>query len=284
MSSPIIKLFHANWSLCSQMVRVALYEKGLNFSEKHIKLCDQYPEGENLNRDFLKLNPLGTVPVIKINEKVTYDSVKIIRELDKLQGNSDINLCNNDFQNSQSWVLNTTITEGVKFASTIGTILPVFSAPLIQSMVKSLPLKSILKILLNHPRRDRKIIFLSMYFFGIAKNMPKAGIKNFVKELISLENVLSDENEFFYGDFSHVDINMMCLFHRLKDLQLEDALYTNRTPLIKNYWESLKNRESYKMGILDYYSDKEYKILHEFYKNQSSTFLKPIIEKLSASK
>ena len=284
MSSPIIKLFHANWSLCSQMVRVALYEKGLNFSEKHIKLCDQYPEGENLNRDFLKLNPLGTVPVIKINEKVTYDSVKIIRELDKLQGNRDINLCNNDFQNSQSWVLNTTITEGVKFASTIGTILPVFSAPLIQSMVKSLPLKSILKILLNHPRRDRKIIFLSMYLFGIAKNMPKAGIKNFVKELISLENVLSDGNEFFYGDFSHVDINMMCLFHRLKDLQLENALYTNRTPLIKNYWESLKNRESYKMGILDYYSDKEYKILHEFYKNQSSTFLKPIIEKLSASK
>ena len=284
MSSPIIKLFHANWSLCSQMVRVALYEKGLNFSEKHIKLCDQYPEGENLNKDFLKLNPLGTVPVIKINEKVTYDSVKIIRELDKLQGNNDINLCNNDFQNSQSWVLNTTITEGVKFASTIGTILPVFSAPLIQSMVKSLPLKSILKILLNHPRRDRKIIFLSMYFFGIAKNMPKAGIKNFVKELISLENVLSDGNEFFYGDFSHVDINMMCLFHRLKDLQLEDALYTNRTPLIKNYWESLKNRESYKMGILDYYSDKEYKILHEFYKNQSSIFLKPIIEKLSASK
>ena len=284
MSSPNIKLFHANWSLCSQMVRVALYEKGLNFSEKHIKLCDQYPEGENLCKDFLRLNPLGTVPVIKINEKVTYDSVKIIRELDKLQGNNDINLCNNDFQNSQSWVLNTTITEGVKFASTIGTILPVFSAPLIQSMVKSLPLKSILKILLNHPRRDRKIIFLSMYFFGIAKNMPKAGIKNFVKELISLENILSDENEFFYGDFSHVDINMMCLFHRLKDLQLEDALYTNRTPLIKNYWESLKNRESYKMGILDYYSDKEYKILHEFYKNQSSIFLKPIIEKLSASK
>ena len=284
MSSPNIKLFHANWSLCSQMVRVALYEKGLNFSEKHIKLCDQYPEGENLCKDFLRLNPLGTVPVIKINEKVTYDSVKIIRELDKLQGNKDINLCNNDFQNSQSWVLNTTITEGVKFASTIGTILPVFSAPLIQSMVKSLPLKSILKILLKHPRRDRKIIFLSMYFFGIAKNMPKAGIKNFVKELISLENILSDENEFFYGDFSHVDINMMCLFHRLKDLQLEDALYTNRTPLIKNYWESLKNRESYKMGILDYYSDKEYKILGKFYKNQSSIFLKPIIEKLTASK
>tara|TARA_X000000950_G_scaffold57753_1_gene69610 strand:- start:2266 stop:3066 length:801 start_codon:yes stop_codon:yes gene_type:complete len=265
------------------MVRVALYEKGLNFSEKHIKLCDQYPEGENLCKDFLRLNPLGTVPVIKINEKVTYDSVKIIRELDKLQGNKDIKLCNNDFQNSQSWVLNTTITEGVKFASTIGTILPVFSAPLIQSMVKSLPLKSILKILLKHPRRDRKIIFLSMYFFGIAKNMPKAGIKNFVKELISLENILSDENEFFYGDFSHVDINMMCLFHRLKDLQLEDALYTNRTPLIKNYWESLKNRESYKMGILDYYSDKEYKILGKFYKNQSSIFLKPIIEKLTAS-
>ena len=28
-----ITLYHANWSLCSQMVRVALYEKGISFNE-----------------------------------------------------------------------------------------------------------------------------------------------------------------------------------------------------------------------------------------------------------
>ena len=35
-----ITLYHANWSFCSQMVRVALNEKGLVFKKKHIKLCD----------------------------------------------------------------------------------------------------------------------------------------------------------------------------------------------------------------------------------------------------
>ena len=90
MSSPNIKLFHANWSLCSQMVRVALYEKGLNFSEKHIKLCDQYPEGENLCKDFLRLNPLGTVPVIKINEKdkstilISTDTEELLKLSDRI--------------------------------------------------------------------------------------------------------------------------------------------------------------------------------------------------------
>ena len=47
-----ITLYHANWSFCSQMVRVALSEKGLVFKKKHIKLCDQYPEGENIDKDF----------------------------------------------------------------------------------------------------------------------------------------------------------------------------------------------------------------------------------------
>jgi len=37
-----ITLYHANWSFCSQMVRVALLEKGFSFDERHIKLCDQY--------------------------------------------------------------------------------------------------------------------------------------------------------------------------------------------------------------------------------------------------
>ena len=54
-----ITLYHANWSFCSQMVRVALNEKGLVFKKKHIKLCDQYSEGENINKDFLAINPLA---------------------------------------------------------------------------------------------------------------------------------------------------------------------------------------------------------------------------------
>tara|TARA_B100001027_G_C16202919_1_gene301429 strand:- start:143 stop:952 length:810 start_codon:yes stop_codon:yes gene_type:complete len=266
------------------MVRVALYEKGISFNERHIKLCDQYPEGENLDEFFLDINPLGTVPAIKINGKIICDSAIIIKELNSLQGSKEINLYKNDNNDTDTLISETTITEGVKFASTLGTILPVFSAPLIQYMVKKLPFKSIVKILLRHPRKDRKLIFLSMYFFNFSKNLPKMGIKKFATELINFENRLSKNNKFFYKTFSHIDINMMCLFNRLKDLQLEDCLNTNKTPLIKRYWNHLKKRDSYDEGILNYYTEKEFSIINDFYQNKSSIFLNPIIEELELLK
>lgn len=280
MESKEIILFHSNWSLCSQMVRVALYEKGIPFKEKHIKLCDQYPEGENLDKSFLDINPLGTVPAIKINERVVCDSAVIIKELNSVQGSKQINLYNNDDNDSDYLISETTITEGVKFASTLGTILPVFSAPLIQYMVKKLPFKSILKILLRHPRNDRKLIFLSMYFLNFSKNLPKIGVKKFASELLNFENRLSKDNKYFYKTFSHIDINMMCLFNRLKDLQLENCLITDKTPLIKRYWNHLQERNSYEDGILNYYTEKEFSIIKDFYQNKSSIFVNHIIEEL----
>ena len=277
-----IILFHSNWSLCSQMVRVALYEKGIPFKEKHIKLCDQYPEGENLDKSFLDINPLGTVPAIKINERVVCDSAVIIKELNSFQGSKQINLYNNYDNDSDYLISETTITEGVKFASTLGTILPVFSAPLIQYMVKKLPFKSILKILLRHPRNDRKLIFLSMYFLNFSKNLPKIGVKKFASELLNFENRLSKDNKYFYKTFSHIDINMMCLFNRLKDLQLENCLITDKTPLIKRYWNHLQERDSYEDGILNYYTEKEFSIIKDFYQNKSSIFVNHIIKELDS--
>ena len=70
MPNPNITLYHANWSFCSQMVRVALCEKGFSYGKHHIKLCDQYPEGENIDKEYLVINPLGTVPAIKIDKNI----------------------------------------------------------------------------------------------------------------------------------------------------------------------------------------------------------------------
>ena len=186
MQDQKLTLFHANWSFCSQMVRVALFELNVHFNEQHIRLCDQYAEGENLDKNFLSLNPLATVPVMKFDNEIIVNSTTIIEELNKrFQGNL------HEYEDN-SFVKQTTITEGDKFASTIGTIIPVFSAPLIEFMVRKLPFKSIMKIFFKHPRKDRKFIFLSMYFFGVAKKFPNIAIKKFVDEILKFEeNTLS---------------------------------------------------------------------------------------------
>ncbi len=281
MSNPNIVLYHANWSFCSQMVRVALLEKGFSFDERHIKLCDQYPEGENIDKDYLAINPLGTVPAIEIEGNIICGSEEIIYQIDKIDSNNNCSLYpdNVDETDVRKWASHTTITDGVKFASTLGTIMPVFSSPLLQYMIKSLPFSSIMKILLRHPRNDRKMIFIAMYFGNPSKKIPFMGVNNYVDEIIKLEKLFSDGRNFFYNTFSHVDINLMCVFNRLVDLGLEETV-SHKTPFIYEYWEKLKSRNSYQNGILNYYTDKEKKLLSEFYKNNDSSVLKAILEQI----
>jgi len=281
MSNPNIILYHANWSFCSQMVRVALLEKGFSFDERHIKLCDQYPEGENIDKDYLAINPLGTVPAIEIDGNVICGSEEIIYQIDKIDSNNNCSLYpdNVDETDIRKWASDTTITDGVKFASTLGTIMPVFSSPLLQYMIKALPFSSIMKILLRHPRNDRKMIFVAMYFGNPSKKIPFMGVNNYVDEIIKLEKLFSDGRSFFYNTFSHVDINLMCVFNRLVDLGLEETV-SHKTPFIYEYWEKLKSRSSYQNGILNYYTDKEKKLLSEFYKNNDSSVLKAILEQI----
>ena len=281
MSHPNIILYHANWSFCSQMVRVALLEKGFLFGERHIKLCDQYPEGENIDKDYLTINPLGTVPAIQIDENIICGSEEIIYQLDKIDSNNTHSLYPKNVNENEirKWTSNTTITDGVAFASTLGTIMPVFSSPLLQYMIKQLPFSSIIKILLRHPRKDRKMIFIAMYFGNPSKKIPFMGVENYVDEILKLEKLFSDGRTFFYNTFSHVDINLMCVFNRLIDLGLEETV-SYKTPLIYKYWGNLKSRKSYKDGILEYYTDKEKELLSEFYKNNDSSVLDAIIEEI----
>ena len=282
MSNPNITLYHANWSFCSQMVRVALLEKGFSFNERHIKLCDQYPEGENIDKDYLAINPLGTVPAIKIDGNIICGSEEIIYQLEKIDSNNTLSLYpdNVDEVDIRKWASDTTITDGVEFASTLGTIMPVFSSPLLQYMIKRLPFSSIMKILLRHPRKDRKMIFIAMYFGNPSKKIPFMGVNNYVDEIIKLENLFSDGRNFFYKTFSHIDINLMCVFNRLIDLDLEETI-SHKTPFIYEYWKNLQLRNSYKDGILEYYTDKEKKLLSEFYKNKDSSVLKAILKQIN---
>ena len=140
MAQSKLVLYHANWSLCSQMVRVALYEKGLEFDHIPMKLCDHYDEADNLDKDFLKkINPTGVVPVLKIDDEIVRDSAYIIERLDKLEGKNDINLWpaeEEEREKLKKWVYETTVTEGVPLGKSLGTAIPIFSLGLIETLIK----------------------------------------------------------------------------------------------------------------------------------------------------
>ena len=284
MTQPKLILYHANWSLCSQMVRVALYEKGLEFDHVPIKLCDHYEEAENISKDFLKnINPTGVVPVLKINDEIVRDSAYIIERLDELQGTNNINLWpkeESERERLRNWVYDTTITEGVPMGKTLGMTIPLFSLGLIENLIKSLSFKAIWKIILRHPRRERKIGFVTMYFTSLKDRVGPLAYKGFVKGILELENNLPDD-EFLFGDFSHADINLMCCFYRLQDLRLDSILEMPELPKINSYWQNLKARDSYKKGILNF-KDHEEK-LDEIFLNKENPHLEKLKKRIKES-
>ena len=93
---------------------------------------------------------------------------------------------------------------------------------------------------------------------------------------MDIEKNLEVSGPYFLGKFSHIDINLMCCFHRLSDVRLEKILEIEELPNIKKYWELLKSRESYKKGILDFYGEKENGDIEEVFGSNVSMHLEPL--------
>lgn len=74
-----LHLFHFTVSNCSQRVRLALEEKGLEWTSHHVNL----PANEHVTADYQRINPNGVVPTLVHDGQVVIESNDIIRYLDE---------------------------------------------------------------------------------------------------------------------------------------------------------------------------------------------------------
>ena len=75
-----IFLYHYNNSVCSQKVRMTLFEKGLEWEGREIDLF----KGGQFDPEYLKLNPKAVVPTLDHDGNVVIDSSVIIEYLDEI--------------------------------------------------------------------------------------------------------------------------------------------------------------------------------------------------------
>ena len=74
-----LHLYHAGFSNCSMRVRIALEEKGLDWTNHLVDLL----KGENITKEYFGINPNGVVPTLVDDGVVIIDSADIIDYLDK---------------------------------------------------------------------------------------------------------------------------------------------------------------------------------------------------------
>ena len=128
-------LYHNNFSLCSRKVRICLEEYKINYLPVHIHIIET-KDCENLSKDFLKINPKATVPVLLHNNQPIYESHEQIRYLmesfpNKL-GESEIV----DFWNEKGSLVGDDPVSGIKEYA--GNCVSLLTQPLFVSMLRKI--------------------------------------------------------------------------------------------------------------------------------------------------
>ena len=76
-------LYDHRSSICSQMARLALVEKGLPFKRRQVDIMET---SEQFSPWYVALNPRAVVPTLKIGEEVVTDTINIVNRAQKFSG------------------------------------------------------------------------------------------------------------------------------------------------------------------------------------------------------
>lgn len=248
------ELYGYGESLASQTVRVGLAEKGITYKQHRVGLEST---GEHLQKAYKAINPASLVPTLVHNGQPIYDSIKILEYLDALAPNQGARLYPSDTANNtevRALVKEFSLDEGVAIGENFGTSMAGLSTQMLAVLLCKRPMWTVIwDYLTKHPSRDRVPIFILVRILG---KPPRFKYRQFVssvaKGMVFIEQQLSHGNEFIAGQYSAADVLLAQLFHRLEVTAFHKVLQSDQLPMIRQYWPRLQQRESYKLGILDF--------------------------------
>ncbi|KAL2339731.1 hypothetical protein Fmac_007671 [Flemingia macrophylla] len=75
-----MQLYHHPFDLDSQKVRLALEEKGIDYTSHHVNPIT----GKNLDSSFFKMNPGGRLPVFQNGSHIIYKTIDVIQYIERI--------------------------------------------------------------------------------------------------------------------------------------------------------------------------------------------------------
>ncbi|CAH0584310.1 unnamed protein product [Chrysodeixis includens] len=260
-----IYLYCNYYSFYSQKVLMALYEKNIEFEPLFIDIT----KGEQYSSWFLKINPRGEIPVLKVKEEVIPDSTRILDYLEffldsdlppLVNVSTDSKVLNNinRFRDMIEALPAGLITVGSFFhphlsgSPKLPFILPV------REILKSGDLSNsnnLRKLAEENP--EAKSILLYKAEIQDRKHEIIMNEEEYTKVLNVIDQVLThvenqlkeqpEGNWLCCENFSIADINLAILLQRLWELGYEGRYWAEgKRPLLEHYYERVKQRESFK--------------------------------------
>ena len=256
-------LYHNCFSLCSRKVRLCLEELEIEYKQEHIDLIET-GKYEVASKNFLRINPGATVPVLLHEGYPIYESHEQIYYLTKESSSSFIIPSAEDEKKLMDyWVKKSSMVGDPMENQHIyaGNCIGALTFPLFASMIKFIKVNKILAGLISHPLKIRVFLFIILKIFGykaFSTNSPirkliYRALKNINDHLHELDNHLktNGENWIINNSFTLADISWAVILHRIEEVGWDEILFREKT-FLKDYFKKVKAKQSFKSSIINY--------------------------------
>jgi len=255
-------LYHNNFSLCSRKIRILLDEQDVYYQSRHIDLIET-GKYQTLSREFLGVNPEGTVPVLLHFGKPVYESHEQLLYLAKHLTKAKVLLPNEDKKvDIMKYWIDKSSLKGKPDENLInhaGNCVALLTPLLFTCMINYIPFNKIMLGLLFHPEKQRVLIFLAMKYLGLklfkeTSHLETLIIKSFEimnQHLSDLEELLAGHNGAWIipDQYTLADVSWIVILHRLEELQLLPLLINNKKH-VNDYYKRGKERPSFNEAII----------------------------------
>lgn len=244
-----IELYHSPGSLYSQIVKLVLAEKNIQWSSHLLNLFTF----ENLQPNYLKLNPQGFVPTLVDGDKVICDSVAIMYYLDRKFPNPKLTLAESESQKKMHYWID--LQQHFPMTEIIYSNYKGFDGMVLRKSIQ-IKEKHILRLLKTNPDLKKK-------YTDKLENIKELNqtIKDSQKmihinaqiepTLDKLECQLRQTEWLGNNNYSLADVLWTATLHHLEELNFAHLWSQEKRPAIDKYFQCLKTRPNFKTAIQD---------------------------------
>jgi glutathione S-transferase len=233
-------LYHHSESPCCQKIRLLLAEKELQWTSHYITL----ERGEQLEPEFLSLNPKGVVPVLVHDDAVITESTVIAEYIeDRFPGHPMMPLDAVGKARVRGWTKQT--DEGLHLPRTVALSWPLALCKIYMEKYPTVAAREeyLANIVSPVMREIKRQSFESQYDAPIFRDAVL-----FFDALCAKMDVQLRATPWLAGDtFTLAEINLVPYMLRLEDLQFS-RLWGNR-PVLAEWYERIKSRPAWRLGI-----------------------------------
>lgn len=227
----MLELYHSGLTTCSKQVRLCLREKEIPYKSHYIELWNY----ENLNPEYLKLNPNGVVPTLIHDGEPIYNSFVITEYIEDLFPEKPLRPANlRDRAKMRLW---TWTADDVHLATTMITY-----ANVLQDRVDDdLSAEDKALMLASTPVPERRRRWTKLSTGGFTQEEMEASLEKCTHCMARMEEALTPGPWLAGESYSLADIHMLSIVHRFRELY-PDLLTPETNPRVADWQDRMMAR------------------------------------------